>query len=80
MPRLWTLLFFGLGILGGASAARADAASLAEKLWLEQIARKLEAEGFEVRAARIEAGGYTLDVRYRDGVRIRSANTTAQKR
>jgi 16S rRNA G527 N7-methylase RsmG len=40
---------------------RAGASSPAEKLWLEQTARKLEAEGFEVRAARIEAGSYTLD-------------------
>jgi hypothetical protein len=80
MRRLWALLFFGLVAVNGAAPARADGASPAEKLWLEQIARKLEAEGFEVRAARIEAGGYTLDVRYRDGASIRSANAADQKR
>ena len=80
MRPLWALLSVGLQALNSASPVQAHAASPAEKLWLEQIARKLEAEGFEVRAARVVAGSFTLDVRYRDGSRVRSANSTAQKR
>ena len=80
MRRLWALLFFGLVGLSGAAPACADGASAAERLWLEEIARKLEAEGFEVRAARIEAGRYALDVRYRKGASIRSSDAADQKR
>ena len=80
MRPLWTLFSVGLLALNSASPVQADAASPAEKLWLEQIVRKLETEGFEVRAARLVAGSFTLDVRYRDGSRVRSANATARKR
>jgi hypothetical protein len=79
MRRLWALSFAGL-VLSGASGARADTASAVEKIQLEQIVRKLEAEGFEVRAVRIEGGRYTLEARYRAGPGIRSANAADQKR
>jgi hypothetical protein len=80
MRRPWALLFVGLVILSGASAARADIMSSAERLRLEQIVRELEAEGFEVRAARIESGSYMLDVRYRARPDMRSANAADRKR
>jgi hypothetical protein len=51
-----------------APAVSADSPSPARRLWLEQIARKLEAEGFELGATRIDDRGYTLEVRYKDAV------------
>ena len=49
-----------------APSVNADPSPTARRVWLEQIGRKLEAEGFELNATRITDHGYTLEVRYKD--------------
>ncbi len=61
-----------------APAVNADSASPARRLWLEQIARKLEAEGFELGATRIDDRGYTLEVRYKDAA-AQAAKSSAER-
>jgi hypothetical protein len=62
-----------------APAASADSTSPARRLWLEQIARKLEAEGFELGATRIDDRGYTLEVRYKDAAAAGAAKSSAER-
>ncbi len=58
--------------LSVAPVAHAEPGTAAQRLWLEEIARKLEAEDFEVGARRIEERGYAIAVRYRDASNIRA--------
>jgi hypothetical protein len=58
-------------MLSTAPAAYADAGTVAQRLWLEEIARKLEAEGFEVGARSLDERGYTIEVRYRHASSVR---------
>lgn len=41
------------------------ASSRAQRIWLEQIAERLSASGFEVRRMEPEDGGYTIEMIYR---------------
>jgi hypothetical protein len=71
----WFIVFVTVLI---APAVNADSASPARRLWLEQIARKLEAEGFELGAARIDDRGYALEVRYKDAA-AQAAKSAAER-
>ena len=62
-----------------APAVNADSASPARRLWLEQMARKLEAEGFELGATRIDDRGYTLEVRYKDAAAAGAATSSTER-
>jgi len=67
------LLPIALATLVFAPAVNADSGSAARRVWLEQIARKLEAEGFELNAMRIDDRGCTLEVRYKDAAAASAA-------
>ncbi|MEO8420421.1 MAG: hypothetical protein ABI457_04435 [Hyphomicrobium sp.] len=70
--RSLSCLVVALFTLFAAPAAHAEANTAAQRLWLEEIASKLEAEGFEVGARRIEERGYAIEVRYRDASSMRT--------
>ena len=59
-------LVIALATLLFAPPVEAGSGSAARRVWLEQIARKLEAEGFELNARRIDDRGYTLEATYKD--------------
>jgi hypothetical protein len=71
-------LVVALFTLLAAPAAHAEAGTAAQRLWLEEISRKLEAEGFEVVVRRLEERGYAIEVRYRDASSMRTANAAAE--
>ena len=77
MRLLLASIAFALTTLLIAPAVNADSGSAARRIWLEQIASKLEAEGFELGAMRRDNElGYTIEVRYRDASNMRAAKVT----
>ena len=79
MQRLSGSLTIALIAMLVAPAVNADSGSAARRVWLEQMARKLEAEGFELGAMRRDDRGYTLEVRYKDASAGGAAKVPAQR-
>ena len=78
MRILGSTLAIALAALLIAPAVKADSGSAARRVWLEQMARKLEAQGFELNATRIDERGYTLEVRYKDPAAASGAKASVQ--
>ena len=78
MRILSSSLAIALATLLIAPAVNADSGSAAGRVWLEQLARKLEAQGFELNAMRVDDRGYTLEVRYKDTATAGGAEAPAQ--
>ena len=78
MRILRSTLAIALAALLIAPAVNAESGSAARRVWLEELARKLEAEGFELVATRYDERGYTLKVRYKDTAAASGAKASVQ--
>ena len=78
LPLHGSLVIAAIAVLW-APSVNADPSPTARRLWLEQIGRKLKAEGFELGATRIDDRGYTLEVGYKDAAATGAAKSSAER-
>ena len=78
MRILRSTLAIALAALPIAPAVNAESGSAARRVWLEELARKLGAEGFELVAMRHDERGYTIKLRYKDTAAASGAKASVQ--